>query len=122
VTLYIIAPIIFLATMILICDIVVGRAQNRVIAVGIINNVTDSTSIAVSTTIECQQPSRINNASSLEKTDCEEIQCTICIDHKKNCVLDPCGHTFCSDCTNRFKQQNCPICSKPFSKALPIFI
>mmetsp|Transcript_4603 Transcript_4603/g.6372 ORF Transcript_4603/g.6372 Transcript_4603/m.6372 type:complete len:146 (-) Transcript_4603:164-601(-) len=39
----------------------------------------------------------------------EEIhECAVCMHYRINCVLDPCGHQFCSFCAR--KVDACPIC------------
>lgn len=42
-----------------------------------------------------------------------ETECQICMNNKKNCLLVPCGHTFCRKCVDYWQQTNknsCPTC------------
>lgn len=61
--------------------------------------------------------------SRLDKSQMIEIQkhltelvnqysvCSICVDQEKNTALNPCGHQFCQNCSERFEDY-CPICKR----------
>ena len=54
------------------------------------------------------------------------ILCNICFDAKKNCVLIPCGHTYCFDCALKLcsstPREPCPECRQRIEDVNQIFI
>lgn len=64
---------------------------------------------------------------SFDSDDIESERCVICIDHKKCCAIDPCGHMcLCVCCTrslwNGFDQNvYCPVCRCQVKKILRIY-
>jgi E3 ubiquitin-protein ligase mind-bomb len=48
----------------------------------------------------------------------DQLQCSICCDRKKNCVLN-CGHTFCQMCADQMR--TCPMCNKSIEKRLIMY-
>jgi hypothetical protein len=57
-----------------------------------------------------------------EKTENELLQCTICVENKKDRAL-PCGHLYCSECVKKCKNE-CPNCKKSFEtkKVIRVYI
>ena len=51
-----------------------------------------------------------------------ENLCGICYDRRKDCVLFPCGHPFCTVCGTHFVENNqpCPLCRKTVLKACSV--
>jgi hypothetical protein len=47
--------------------------------------------------------------------------CNICYDNKIDTCLNPCGHTFCSNCVDKMYKQ-CGICRNEFSSKIKMFI
>lgn len=50
--------------------------------------------------------------------------CNICLENRKNVVVVPCGHTFCSDCTKSIFEQNldCPYCKAKIVNVNKLFL
>ena len=62
----------------------------------------------------------------MSKADEEEINkgiltCTICYDHKIAVCLNPCGHTFCRDCSSKLAKR-CFICKKDVKSKTKMYI
>lgn len=47
--------------------------------------------------------------------------CNICVTRKINICLNPCGHTFCSNCIEKMNN-NCAMCRQPFISKIKMFI
>uniref|UniRef100_A0A914V529 Uncharacterized protein n=1 Tax=Plectus sambesii TaxID=2011161 RepID=A0A914V529_9BILA len=49
------------------------------------------------------------------------ITCAICMTQRKSAALQPCGHTFCAECPQRFESSSvtsrriCPLCNQSYS-------
>ena len=58
-----------------------------------------------------------------ESTSNEAMQCTICLDHQKNVVLN-CGHCFCALCYNSLVQYQapCPNCREPIRQGMRVYL
>jgi len=58
--------------------------------------------------------------------DTEELECKICFEHQRNCVLVPCGHlAFCEQCANQIMSATspkCPYCSHSIEKFVRMFV
>lgn len=57
----------------------------------------------------------------IEKTDEALLQCPVCLDHKKNCVLVACGHQMCSECLHQLPRRECPQCRSQIQDAIPTY-
>ena len=50
------------------------------------------------------------------------IRCAVCLFNAVNRIFVPCGHTFCSECVERFtRNYPCPQCRTPFQTAMIFF-
>jgi hypothetical protein len=47
--------------------------------------------------------------------------CSVCVTKKINICLNPCGHTFCSNCIEKMNH-NCAMCRQPFISKIKMFI
>jgi len=49
--------------------------------------------------------------------------CSVCYVKPTNCFVDPCGHTFCNSCMQRWSQTHntCPFCVQPATRVLKMF-
>ena len=58
-----------------------------------------------------------------ESTSNEALQCTICVDNRKNVVLN-CGHCFCATCYNSLVQYQapCPNCRLPIISGMRLYL
>jgi hypothetical protein len=63
-----------------------------------------------------------------ETTDNEESSCVICLENKKCCLIDPCGHAvLCVSCARGYEEQiksnafNCPVCRIKVEKIIRIY-
>ncbi|KAL3671863.1 hypothetical protein V7S43_002531 [Phytophthora oleae] len=46
-----------------------------------------------------------------EKRDAEKaLTCVVCLVNAVDCVLIPCGHSYCSPCVDRLHRDLCPVC------------
>ena len=55
----------------------------------------------------------------------ERFFCTICTVREKDCIILPCGHTFCAPCSYQVKDsQNskCPVCNGVIEKLQPLYM
>uniref|UniRef100_A0A1B6BZ14 RING-type domain-containing protein n=1 Tax=Clastoptera arizonana TaxID=38151 RepID=A0A1B6BZ14_9HEMI len=51
-----------------------------------------------------------------------EERCVICLDSKRDVILLPCRHfCMCSPCSEKFDNNNCPICRQIFNEKLQVF-
>ncbi|KAK1930915.1 Sacsin [Phytophthora citrophthora] len=51
------------------------------------------------------------NQALREKRDAEKaLTCVVCLMNKVDCVLIPCGHSYCSPCVERLHRDLCPVC------------
>ena len=60
------------------------------------------------------------HASTLEKTE----ECAVCLLHRKDAVLAPCGHMCaCFRCATRLRRQRstCPICRAPIASVVKVY-
>jgi hypothetical protein len=61
-----------------------------------------------------------------EKTDSEENQCTICVEHKKCILYGPCNHVAsCNTCAQqilKMSKKECPLCRAKIESLTQIFI
>ena len=57
---------------------------------------------------------KIKDKYNIDQTDSEEENgtCPICLENYSDCHVSPCGHLFCWDCIQKFKDERCPICRK----------
>ena len=55
-----------------------------------------------------------------EETIADEPQCKICMEHKVNIALIPCGHSLCSCCVAA--SENCPFCRTVIKTKQRIFL
>jgi len=51
----------------------------------------------------------------------EKNICNICVTHKINTCLNPCGHTFCLSCANKMNN-SCAMCRKSVASKIKMFI
>jgi hypothetical protein len=51
-----------------------------------------------------------------EPTKCEEAQCVICYNNKRDTALSPCCHVMCRTCADRLNTPKCPFCQTPFDR------
>lgn len=109
--------------------------------VTIISILSDSNLTVISEPIQSPRRQRVSSSAhqvvisaKVQKTDDEENLpdpekandenvCSICLENKKNIVVIPCGHTFCSGCLKVMKirkEQNidlvCPSCRSPITR------
>lgn len=54
----------------------------------------------------------------------DKYTCSICMERPINCAVTPCGHSFCFECINIWKESNpnCPTCRKQITKIQKIYI
>lgn len=54
----------------------------------------------------------------------EMLSCPICMDRKKDTILQPCGHPFCKICAEAITARSgkCPVCRNDVTKMQPFFI
>jgi hypothetical protein len=57
----------------------------------------------------------------IEKTSNTFIVCDLCQTYKKNTALN-CGHTCCSNCVGRLRQNKCPNCKIFITLKLKIYL
>lgn len=55
----------------------------------------------------------------VQNSDEDRYRCGICMDDQREIGLIPCGHTFCSKCSNDMK--TCPICRKVVKDKLKLY-
>lgn len=48
--------------------------------------------------------------------------CSICFEKELNACLNPCGHSFCKDCTTKFVSRSCPSCRINYQSILPLYL
>ncbi len=62
-------------------------------------------------------------ASDVVKTSVEELQCPICLDNKKNGLIQ-CGHAFCLPCVRKIHNDHnpCPLCKAEITKVTKMYI
>ena len=53
------------------------------------------------------------------KQNLGNLECSICMSRNKDCIMIPCGHTFCSICSYNF--YDCPMCRLKIEKKIKIF-
>lgn len=53
----------------------------------------------------------------------DDFKCIICSDNPKNVIFKPCLHfAMCKLCYDKLLKQNCPICRKPITDSVVIFV
>lgn len=57
----------------------------------------------------------VRNVKSLFSSTTDSPPCSVCIDLSVDTFLKSCGHTFCTRCVARNKNQKCPQCRTPYS-------
>lgn len=48
--------------------------------------------------------------------------CSICFEKEINACLNPCGHSFCKGCTEKFQNTSCPSCRVRYQSVLPLYL
>ena len=48
------------------------------------------------------------------------LECSICLNTQRSVALVPCGHTFCSTCTQEFNGE-CPVCRQAFDQTQRLY-
>lgn len=48
--------------------------------------------------------------------------CSICFEKELNACLNPCGHSFCKECTGKFHNSSCPTCRTRYQTVLPLYL
>lgn len=55
-------------------------------------------------------------------TKSEQNSCTLCLENSVNVFNIPCGHTLCSECSNKNKALTCPFCRAKIEKVGTLFL
>lgn len=63
---------------------------------------------------------KIKDKYNIDLSDSEEENgtCPICLENYSDCHVSPCGHLFCWDCIQKFKDERCPICREEMTGVL----
>ena len=56
-----------------------------------------------------------------EEEICKKNKCSICVTYTINSCLNPCGHTFCSNCINKMKNK-CAMCRNNINSVIKIYL
>lgn len=63
----------------------------------------------------------VSSCLAKDKCNIRKNICCVCMTKKINVCLNPCGHTFCSQCVNRMNKK-CSICRMAFASTINIYI
>lgn len=63
----------------------------------------------------------VSKCVSDEEKKKKKNACSVCVTRKINICLNPCGHTFCSNCIEKMNH-NCAMCRQPFISKIKMFI
>ena len=66
---------------------------------------------------ECK--SRYNQQNLKLQASIVKVQCCVCRENDKSCVLD-CGHCFCEECVEMVS--SCPLCSNGNMETFPVYL
>ena len=70
-----------------------------------------------------EKAGKVDALREILKTERKGAACPICMEDDVSTFLDPCGHTFCSTCVNKFKNANsCPNCRGPVRERRQLFL
>lgn len=70
-----------------------------------------------------EKAGKVDALREILKTERKGSTCPICMEDDISTYLDPCGHTFCGNCVNKFKNANsCPVCRGPVRERRQLFL
>lgn len=70
-----------------------------------------------------EKAGKVDALRDVLKTERKGSACPICMEYDIATYLDPCGHTFCGTCVDKFKNANsCPICRGPVRERRQLFL
>ncbi|KAL9657307.1 hypothetical protein ABK040_011527 [Willaertia magna] len=64
----------------------------------------------------------IASGSNGSNLNTDSIRCPICLDKRKDCVIVPCGHTFCNHCIDSNKLKACPLCREKIQQLSKMYL